>query len=562
MTSAGGGHTIELAPDGTIVGLVGHGNGKQLYRAFADGTLDLGFGTSGLLDLPNDADDYTNVAVTPDGKILVIGVTEDGAWLIRRFDADGATDATFGTGGEVVTDPSAGFDYAYNLTVLADGRFVVTGTVSPDVALARYAADGTLDASFGVAGVAIHDFGGDGEFLGRVEERPDGKLVAGLASSFGSAMGAFGIVRFEEDGAPDATFGVSGPGYTKVTPPGGAFGTSIALQPDGKILLTGHDDFFDPSARSFTVLRFLEGGALDPDFGTGGIATVAFLAAAQDESRMLRLLPDGRIMVVGQAEISPDNYQIMVARFLADGSLDGTFAALGAAAMPVDDFSQPVDTVLLPDGDLLLSGSSFPGGVRNFTMRVMMCGGCDVAVPGGCVTTPPPGGCRAAGSSTLALRRTVDGARDLLSWKYKKGPATAGADFGDPPAGDDLQLCFWFQSSIDGIIPLQRTTLLGGGTCGAKPCWKGLGAPAGAKGHRLRDRTLANDGMVSAALKSSTEARTTLTLKAKGPRIRHPAMPLGPDVKVRLQSSTGECWEATFPTATLDTPAQYKARTP
>jgi hypothetical protein len=183
-------------------------------------------------------------------------------------------------------------------------------------------------------------------------------------------------------------------------------------------------------------------------------------------------------------------------------------------------------------------------------------------VPGGCVTTPPPGGCRAAGSSTLALRRTVDGARDLLSWKYKKGPATAGADFGDPPAGDDLQLCFWFQSSIDGIIPLQRTTLLGGGTCGAKPCWKGLGAPAGAKGHRLRDRTLANDGMVSAALKSSTEARTTLTLKAKGPRIRHPAMPLGPDVKVRLQSSTGECWEATFPTATLDTPAQYKARTP
>src|SRR5262249_43269282 len=82
FSNSGGAHVIELAPDGTIVGMVGEGFSARLYRAFADGSLDPGFGTGGILDVPND--NYTNMFVAPDGKILLLGVTSGAAWFIRR----------------------------------------------------------------------------------------------------------------------------------------------------------------------------------------------------------------------------------------------------------------------------------------------------------------------------------------------------------------------------------------------------------------------------------------------------------------------------------------------
>ena len=78
----------------------------------------------------------------------------------------------------------------------------------------------------------------------------------------------------------------------------------------------------------------------------------------------------------------------------------------------------------------------------------------------------------------------------------------------------------------------------------------------------VAENTLHNDGIATTTLKAATDARTTITLKAKGPRIRMPAMPLGTSVKARLQSPTGECWEAVFPNGLVDTSSQYKGKSP
>src|SRR5215217_6127747 len=82
----------------------------------------------------------------------------------RDVPAAGMLDPTFGNGGIVTTDfgiPSNDFGAS---VVQADGKVVVAGYsfeagTGLDFAVARYNADGSLDASFGIGGRVLIDFG-------------------------------------------------------------------------------------------------------------------------------------------------------------------------------------------------------------------------------------------------------------------------------------------------------------------------------------------------------------------------------------------------------------------
>src|SRR5438034_2314987 len=73
-------------------------------------------------------------------------------FALARYNADGSVDLTFGSGGRVVTD-FGGDDTAYALAVQPDGKIVVagvsTGGATLDFALAPHDRDGPLDAAFG-----------------------------------------------------------------------------------------------------------------------------------------------------------------------------------------------------------------------------------------------------------------------------------------------------------------------------------------------------------------------------------------------------------------------------
>src|SRR5207244_9875266 len=91
----------------------------------------------------------------------------------------GDLDATFGTGGRVLTDFGGGAG-ARALALQADGRIVVAGrsrvAVGDDFALARYNPNGSLDSSFGSGGRVLTDFGLDDEARAVVLQA-DGKIV-------------------------------------------------------------------------------------------------------------------------------------------------------------------------------------------------------------------------------------------------------------------------------------------------------------------------------------------------------------------------------------------------
>src|SRR5262249_52953731 len=113
-------------------------------------------------------------------------------------------------------------------------------------------------------------------------------------------------------------------------------GNSVAIQTDGKIVVLGDSYYLDPdtlndSDHITVAARYNFDGSLDASFGSGGIATSGTGSTLIYGSGMA-LQPDGKIVVVGTDYVVPVS---KVARYNADGSLDATFGNNGKAVLPV-----------------------------------------------------------------------------------------------------------------------------------------------------------------------------------------------------------------------------------
>ena len=117
----------------------------------ADGDLDPTFGTGGRVTYAGGPANAS--AIQPDGKIIVaIGGNPYSDFVLVRYNRDGSLDTAFGIGGKVTTDFSGQWAWAYALAVQADGKIVAAGARGGGFALARYNQDGSPDATFGVGG--------------------------------------------------------------------------------------------------------------------------------------------------------------------------------------------------------------------------------------------------------------------------------------------------------------------------------------------------------------------------------------------------------------------------
>jgi len=199
-------YAVAVQADGKIVAAGSTGSDISVVRYNSDGSLDTGVGTDGkTVTGPGLLDDYVYaLAIQPDGKIVVAGnaVTnvDDRGFLVERFDADGNVDSGFGTSGRFIYPiASLAREGANGVVIQPDGRIVVTGefvsSQSPndlDIAVIRFDSDGTLDATFGTAGVFKYDFGTILDFGNAVAIQPDGKILAA-----GETDGDFFVIRLE-----------------------------------------------------------------------------------------------------------------------------------------------------------------------------------------------------------------------------------------------------------------------------------------------------------------------------------------------------------------------------
>jgi uncharacterized delta-60 repeat protein len=252
--SRGGATAVAIAPDGKIVlaGLVydttGRGYDIAVVRLNATGGLDGTFGTGGKVttDVGGRDDAAFAVAVQPDGKIAVAGhafnsFSNGYDVALVRYDTNGSPDGGFGTGGKVMTDLGTRDDRAFGLLVQPNGMLVVAGQTFSfdllDVALVRYQANGTVDAAFGSGGTVVLAVSGGHDAARAIARQGDGKLVvAGYAAA--GTNSDIAAARVHSDGSADATFGAGGTVVTAVSPQTDE-ASSVAIQPDGKIVLAG-----------------------------------------------------------------------------------------------------------------------------------------------------------------------------------------------------------------------------------------------------------------------------------------------------------------------------------
>jgi len=276
-------------------------------RLLPDGTRDTGFGSGGTATfrLAGAGENATRVLVQPDGRVVLVGQATplngpagqaNNDIAVVRLTADGAVDASFGTGGATLADAFLR-DFAFAAALQPDGRIFVAGRTSPDNAqpedtvFTRLSAAGAIEPGFGrnPAYSTLSDEAVD------VALQPDGKLVL-LVVGRGTHAEIL-MARLNADGSADTTFGSNGVVRSDIGPHDD-LPRAVALQPDGKIVVAAQVSNPLPVPPSFAVLRYDANGSPDAGFGTGGVLRVPFFGSL-DSANDLLVQPDGRVIVAG-----------------------------------------------------------------------------------------------------------------------------------------------------------------------------------------------------------------------------------------------------------------------
>jgi uncharacterized delta-60 repeat protein len=212
--------TVVQQPDGKLV-VVGYEhipvNGTfidqgVLVRYNADGSLDATFGNGGIvttvLGAGRSRDQYAAIypsaGTANDGKIVVVGSLLSGTSgsnlayqpLVERYNPDGSLDTTFGNGAGYITigNPVSNNFSAYAVTIESDGKLIVVGAAGNPFLVARLNVDGSLDPTFGNAGLVTTAIGTANSFYG-VALQPDGRIVAAGYSLVGGKYD-FAVARY------------------------------------------------------------------------------------------------------------------------------------------------------------------------------------------------------------------------------------------------------------------------------------------------------------------------------------------------------------------------------
>jgi uncharacterized delta-60 repeat protein len=304
---------------------------NRIARLNIDGTLDTTFNP------PLFESSVESIAVQTDGKIIAVGTFDvfsigDETIPIIKLNINGSLDST----PLIITD-----NIGYHAVLQPDNKILLTGffndfPLGTSSGILRLNSNGSIDSAFNTS---LTGFG----VINSIVQQSDGKTIVG--GRFRKVNGGFSnnIARFNADGTFDNTFVINrGPLFNKFS--NSDFVNSLAIQPDGKILVGGFFASFDHSPQK-ALVRLNPNGSIDSAFGLSGDIDTDF-----NNIEDIVVLPDGNIIITGimyDSLVQPK----MILRLNSDGSIDSAFNLGGLSAN-----SSVLRVIRQPDGKYIICG--------------------------------------------------------------------------------------------------------------------------------------------------------------------------------------------------------------
>ena len=379
-----------------------------LVRLLPDGTLDPAFATGGVLLETNTAggdaeEDVRAVARLPGDRVAVGGFskgTGSCGFVVTGCERDAVVWVADSNGLDSTFQPTSNGTLVTGTT---NGFFVDDQTQKPDIIHAVRTGDiGGTTVMFAVGQAHLGFSTGWSAIFYALEL--DGSRHATFDGSVNSGLGGWtggpGFVRYAgstaydvlviDDGGPKILAG-GGTGQTATMTvrrflPNGTLDPTFAstcsvnglnepntlcygvpgfdyflyqMQPDGNGNIVGVGYARDRSTQDWdpAVYRFTPSGQLDTTFGTNGVVVVD-IGSRGDFTTELEVDADGKIVLIGQTELAPNDFEILVIRLLPDGSLDASLDGDGILTFSIGDDARALGGELDANGYLVFTGDT------------------------------------------------------------------------------------------------------------------------------------------------------------------------------------------------------------
>lgn len=308
-------------------------------------------------------DTVSRIGLQSTGKSIITGnftayntIARNG---IARLNTDVTLDTTFSSIGST-TDftgyPIQGLDIQSDDKIVVVGRFSGFSGGSNGANIARLLPNGSIDTAFNIGGAGFTGISGtNSNIVYTIKMLSNGYMLAGGDFNWYNGIQSNSLVKIKPDGSVDNTFNMPVlAGYKNTI-------TSIAIQSDGKILVTGYF-YMPPNGTYRSLIRLLSDGSIDTSFTTGD------LSGSIDHNQIgsggfplskVIMQPDGKIIVVGAfTKFNGVNVNCIV-RLLSSGVLDTSFiTATGVNRKILEAIIEPSTNKIIIGGEFDLFGTT------------------------------------------------------------------------------------------------------------------------------------------------------------------------------------------------------------
>ena len=346
-----------------------------IARFNSDGSPDNTFGTSGVRIRPTGSafSGAEAVVVQANSKIVVAGYSNNGitnGFTVWRFNSDGSDDASFAGGSPYFNTVTASGGFINDMVIQPDGRVVVTGPVyvgsEIGACVLRLNTNGTLDTGFSGDGFnVLEGFGINKNYSSTaIALQPDGRILA-AGSYHNIAGGTYSndalCMRYNANGTLDGTFG-AGTGVVVVEVPGyEEYVEAIAVQDDGRIMMTGDGQTTGASDWNILLERLNADGTPDATLGTSAILWNP--SGNAEYASSLDIQPDGKYLIAGSSAAFSGTEGFMVRCDATNAMGDNSFGTTGYNSADFGDYTYVEAARIQPDGKYVIAGYSASGGL-------------------------------------------------------------------------------------------------------------------------------------------------------------------------------------------------------